>query len=122
MHNAGPFLIRPNKLFDTNIDINPNLGVLETTYKLASQKCQEFLTEGENLHSCNRLLTAGTLCIVEHKASNLYGDIRDNVFICKNDLKLLKNSLSHDYKNFPFEKMDSFLKSVSQSTSHIYKI
>jgi hypothetical protein len=122
MHNSSPFLNRKTKWFDDKKNIDPNLGVLETTYNLASEKCKEFLGSEGNLLNCNRNLTAAALCVVEYKASNLYGDVRDNVFICKNDIKLLKNSLGKEYNDFPFQKMDNWLKSISQATSHIYKI
>ena len=120
MHNSGPFLVGKNEWFDQNNNINKNLGVMEKTFYLAKQQCGKYISLEENPTNCNRYLTAAAFCIVEHKASNLYGDIRDNVFICKNDIKLLKNSITKEYKNFPFEKMDSWLKSLSQATSHIY--
>lgn len=122
MQNPSPFLNRKSQWFDKNINVNTKLDVLKTTYNLATEKCKEFLSSEENASNCNRYLTAAALCVVEHKASNLYGDVRDNVFICKNDIKLLKSSLSKEYNHFPFDRMDNWLKSISQSTSHIYNI
>jgi hypothetical protein len=119
MHNVERYHRITHDLFDHKPYIQRK-NFLETLYKVGNEKCVEYLgesinTDKETLRFCRNEFMVATSCVLLNKANGPLGDLRDNVGLCEQEIKIVKNQLKEKFNEFPFEKMDEYLRTLSLS-------
>lgn len=112
-----------HELRDPRLNI-PRKDFMTTLYKLGNDKCVEYLGESikenkDDFKFCRNEVMVASSCVYLNKANNLVGDMRDNVGLCAFEIKYAKEQLKQRFNNFPFEKMDEWLRLSSLSTKNI---
>ena len=119
MHNTIRFHRSDADIFDRNVDLQKR-DFMKTLFKVGSEKCFEYLgnavTEKSNLDSCRNELMVAASCVLLNKTNNNVGDLIDNVYLCKNEIKLSEKYLKEKFQNFPNDKYEKWLQSLSFST------
>jgi hypothetical protein len=120
MHNLGTFHQATVDLFDRSTSLKRR-DFLGSLFKLGGEKCVEYLGEDikadkENFHFCRNEVMVASSCVLLFKANYQMGDIRNNVGLCQYEISLSKDNLKEKFENFPFKKMDDWLRDLSLST------
>ena len=91
----------------------------EKLYLDTKKKCNDYLTPEEltqgKLTLCQKDLMIASSCVLLEKANTNMGDFRGQLFDCKHEIELVKNNLKRNFDNFPFHRMDKWLKNQSIS-------
>jgi hypothetical protein len=91
---------------------------MQALFEKGTEKCKEYLGDlnREDNRACrNEIMTAAS-CVLLYKANNHVGDYRDNVGLCREEILLSKKYLKEKFVDFPEEKYDGWLRSLSLST------
>ena len=120
MHNIGNFHYANVDIFDRSDNLKPRdfLGAL---FKAGGEKCVEYLgndikTDLESFRFCRNEVMVAASCVLLSKANTQMGDNRDNVGLCKYEINLVKEKLRERYPEFPFRRMDEWLRDLNFST------
>ena len=108
----------PNvNLIDTSIDVRQR-DFMGSLFRSAKQKCTEYLGDlnRDEMTYCRNELMVATSCVLLNKVNNHVGDLRDNVGLCNEEIKLAKKYLKERFDNFPEKSLDDYLRSLSIST------
>jgi hypothetical protein len=120
MHNQQTIHPGQEVIFDrsSNLKQRDFMGQL---FKVGSAKCVEYLGQDKAvdrdsfLHCRNEIMVAAS-CVLLNKVNNQMGDNRDNVGLCKYEIKLAKEKLTEKFPEFPLKKMDEWFRELSLST------
>jgi hypothetical protein len=120
MHGPGTFFVGTLNLFDTSRNLKSR-DFLTALFKTGNEKCIEYLGETikadkENYTFCRNEIMAASSCVLLNKVNAQVGDLRDNVGLCKYEINITKENLKQKFENFPFKKMDDWLRDLSLST------
>lgn len=120
MQAPGRYFNPSIRLHNTTQDLPKKdfVGALFTTGK---QKCYEYLGKDlmdnvDNLNLCRNEVMVASSCVLLNKANYIMGDLRDNVGLCKFEIKYSKKILKERFESFPEDKFDKWLTSLSLST------
>jgi hypothetical protein len=119
MHNPGPFHRSTVNLYDFSTNLKPR-DFIGTLFKVGGEKCVLFLGEGlksdpESFKFCRNELMVASSCILLNKANINFGDLRDNVGLCKFEIELAKNNLRTKFDSFNFKELDEWFRELSLS-------
>lgn len=118
-HNVGKFFLPSFNIHDDS-HVLQQRNFMGKLFKVGAEKCKEFLPEAtqdkQNLVTCRNEIMVAASCVLLSKTSNLVGDWRDNVGLCRNEIKIVKNNLKEKFQEFPEQKLDQFLKQLNFST------
>jgi len=119
MHNPTRFHRSDADIIDRNVDLKKR-EFMKTLFKVGTEKCIEYLgesaSEKSNLNSCRNEIMVAASCVLLNKTNNYAGDMRDNVFLCKHEIKLSEKYLNEKFENFPNYKYEKWLQGLSFST------
>lgn len=123
MHSSTKFHQSTSNLFLTpnNIDAKQ---LYSKVIELGEAKCIEYLGEDikkdtANFKKCSHNLATGITCIAIDKANTKVGDLRDHSGNCKYLITLANEESKVNFKNFPIEKYNEYLREISLSTKNI---
>ena len=118
--NLGSFHQGNVNIFDRGNKLKPR-NFMGSLFQSGTQKCIEYLGDGikndaENLKFCRNELMVASSCVLLNKVDNQMGDNRDNVGLCKYEVKIVREKLKERFSEFPTNKMDEWLRDLSFST------
>lgn len=119
MHNPIRFHRSDADIIDRNINLQQR-PFMKNLFKAGTDKCVEYLGDSvqdkENLNSCRNEIMVAASCVLLNKTNNNSGDIRDNIHLCKHEIKLSEKYLNEKFPNFPNDKYEKWLQALSFST------
>jgi hypothetical protein len=119
MHNTSTLHIGQEVIFDRSENIKPR-DFMGKLFKVGGEKCVEYLgdkvADKENLIHCRNEIMVAASCVLMSKVNNQMGDNRDNVGLCKFEIKLAKEKLTEKFPDFPVKDMDQWFRDLSFST------
>ncbi len=119
MHNPIRFHRSDADIIDRNIDLQKR-EFIKTLFKVGTEKCVEYLSdsvaEKSSLNACRDEIMVAASCVLLNKTNNNTGDLRDNVHLCKHEIKLSEKYLNEKFQNFPNDNYEKWLQSLSFST------
>jgi len=119
MHNPIRFHRSDADIIDRNVDLQKR-EFMKNLFKVGTEKCVEFLAdsvaEKSALNTCRSEIMVAASCVLLNKTNNNVGDLRDNVYLCKHEIKLSEKYLNQNFQNFPNDKYEKWLQSLSFST------
>ncbi len=119
MHNPIRFHHSDADIIDRNIDLK-HRDFMKTLFKVGGEKCVEYLGDAvidkTNLVECRNEIMVAASCVLLNKTNNHIGDLRDNVHLCKHEIKLSEKYLNQKFPDFPNDKYEKWLQSLSYST------
>ena len=119
MHNPIRFHRSDADIIDRNVDLQKR-QFMKTLFKVGTEKCVEFLAdsvaEKSALNACRNEIMVAASCVLLNKTNNNAGDLKDNVHLCKHEIKLSEKYLNEKFHNFPNDNYEKWLQSLSFST------
>jgi hypothetical protein len=108
----------PNvNLVDPSSDVRQR-DFIGSLFKSGKEKCTEYLGDlnKEDMKYCRNEMMVATSCVLLYKVNNHVGDLRDNVGLCAEEIKLANRYLKERFENFPDKKFEDYLRNLSIST------
>lgn len=119
MQGGGRLHKSNTRLEELHNDLVPR-DFMSSLFKAGGDKCVEYL--GKDIHSdkekynfCRNEVMVAASCVLLSK-TNQVGDYRNNVGICKHEIRLAKKYLNEKFNDFPNTKLDDWMNSLSLST------
>ena len=85
----------------------------------ATDKCQTIIgispEDGDRFNTCKYEMMAGLSCVLLGRANAKYGAWKNNVYGCRHELRIVKDNLKRNVKEFDEEKLDSYLEDLDSS-------
>jgi hypothetical protein len=120
MQNPHTFHYATFNVFDQSPYVKQR-DFTKTLFKFGGEQCIELLGDElkvsrNDFTFCRNEVMVASSCVLLSKANTQLGDYRDNVGLCKYEIKLAKENLKQKFEHFPNDKFDTLLRDLSRST------
>ena len=90
MHNPGNFYNGTATVFSTETNL-PQKPFFEKLYRVSTEKCTEYVNpdSATTMRMCRNEIMVAASCVLLSKTNNQYGDWRNNVRICNNEINIV---------------------------------
>jgi hypothetical protein len=110
------FFLATIDLQDNSVDLKQR-DFMRALFENGKAQCTQFLGDlnKDDMHFCRNEVMVASSCVLLSKANNHVGDLRNNVGICGEEIKLAKKYLKEKFDNFPEKKFDDYVRDLSRS-------
>ncbi len=111
------FYLATIDLQDKSVDLIQR-DFMKTLFESGKAQCTQYFGDlsKDDLHFCRNEVMVASSCVLLSRANNHVGDLRNNIELCSEEIKLAKKYLKEKFDNFPEQTFDNWLTSLTIST------